>query len=312
MVLLKLIVIRHGYSCVNAGKEINDSAGKQYKWYPDPPLTALGIAACKAKQRITFEIINDTFPETSYKIGTSCLMRAQQSAYYTLLHTDGVADVDIENKYSIFPHIGEKYEGGTDNIPLSPEMQQKRLGFTRTVNDEQPSAIIKKPADYSDVKQFFDWVNSLSVADAAKFFHVTEGIYQAVIFTHKKFIADLLNLPAGTKVNNNDVLYAEIDTTLVKISNLEILLDRDTEIKDKSQDGCDIKMKYIRQSHPGVSPAIGDETLLTLGQFLELPFPEIPRKAVAIGGSRKRRAKKQNRKARLTRKSKYSLQKRRV
>lgn len=314
MVLLKACIVRHGYSCVNAGNDYAISiqgefpiykANKTYKWYQDPPLTAFGIGKCRARRKDTEDAIREKFPEGDYKIGTSCLIRAQQTAFYTLLE-------GTENKYSIIPHIGEEDEGAIDNIPLSSENQQKILGFSRTENDGQ-NKVAKKNL-YSDVPEFLNWINALSPEEAKQFFHVTPtGEYHAVIFTHKKFITDLLHLRKDPEVKNNEVIYAEIYTTSEK------LIKNDDDIDDKAKKsgvGCDLsleafrnipllgadyaKLKEFAESNPGKFP-------LLLEDFVKSPLPHYrtPFAAAASGGSRKRGSRRKSKARKSMRSRKY-------
>jgi hypothetical protein len=60
MVVVELILIRHGYACSNATKSIAKSISKNgelpQRLYQDPELTSDGIALCKARraETITF------------------------------------------------------------------------------------------------------------------------------------------------------------------------------------------------------------------------------------------------------------------
>ena len=306
--------MRHGVSCVNAGNEFAMAhpdkpykTNKTYKWYQDPPLTEFGIQKCKERRGASIAAINSKFPLGDYQIGTSCLIRAQQTAFYTLLEGTGV-------KYSIIPHIGEEDEGAIDNIPLSPENQQKILEFPRTENDGQNT--VEKKNLYSDVPEFYRWINALRKEEAEHFFHVTPaGDYHAVIFTHKKFIKDLLHLDKKENVNNNDIYYVELDTETQGIRNLEKLLSNE-ELKNTSGAGCDLTLEAflnIPLEEADKAKLLEfvienpDKFRLRLEDFVASPLPHYLTSfaAAARGGSRKRGSTRKSRARKFTRSRKY-------
>ena len=150
MVLVEFIFIRHGYSCSNAAKAIEpEDPNKKYKMYPDPELTTLGITYCRARRAATKFVIKRKFGD-SYKIGTSSLLRAQQSAFYTLL------EADSEAKYSIFPHIAESGKC-VENTPESRERQAARLGADAA---RRLAWDAREDADHSNPDKFWKWISN--------------------------------------------------------------------------------------------------------------------------------------------------------
>jgi bisphosphoglycerate-dependent phosphoglycerate mutase len=250
MVVVELILIRHGYACSNATKSIAKSISKNgelpQRLYQDPELTSDGIALCKARRAETIIEIDKYFPMHSYKIGTSSLIRTQQTAYYSLLE-------GVEEKYSIFPHIAEEGYWST-NIPLEREAQRAFLGpdiIGHVSEDHRGSADESNNSNYI---KFIMWIHTLG-AKADTLFHITpEGVYRAVIVTHGKIIRHMLKLE--NKVNNNELFYAKINTETQVISNVKQLLVYPKTVL-LSVEGC--RFKYQSEGYP-VAPAGGSRS----------------------------------------------------
>jgi len=118
MVLVELLLVRHGYSCANAWKKKQ----KALFWlYADPELTKEGIDLCEERRGVLESLLESHFPGHSYTVGTSSMIRTQQTAYHMLLKGTH------HKTYTIFPHIAEV---GFDvsNYPLPVERQRAILG----------------------------------------------------------------------------------------------------------------------------------------------------------------------------------------
>jgi broad specificity phosphatase PhoE len=204
--LLEILFVRHGYSCANA-HQYNHAA---FPLYSDPELTKNGINKCIERSNVLKEKIHMYFPDDKYKIGTSCMIRTQQTAYYMLME-------NTDLKYSIFPHIAEQGRG-YDNFPFAQEKQKEfinKLNPDITPRIEHDARGITDASHKSNWDMFLTWIHTMSDMERSKFFHKTEkGVYRAVVFTHGHFINHNLNLE---NVQNNDVIFTRIDAANKKI-----------------------------------------------------------------------------------------------
>jgi broad specificity phosphatase PhoE len=216
--LLKVLFVRHGHSCANAWK----AKGGAYSTYKDPELTKMGIELCRDRKPVLQDALETHFPGNSYKIGTSSLMRTQETAYYMLIE-------GTSKKYSIFPHIAE--DGmGANNYPFDPEIQKDKLaehlGVLRDSNRGTLSIIdrdFRGETDYahkSNWPMFLQWFTKLSETDREELFHKEEKegqtTYNAVIFTHGRFLRRNLGFDKKA-VQNNDIFFARIDASNQRI-----------------------------------------------------------------------------------------------
>ena len=199
--------VRHGYSCQNSWKTRDKAEGREGDnrlngYYPDPELTTEGIELCEARRKSLEGAIHAAFPDGSYKIGTSCLIRTQQTAYYMLLK-------DTDLKYSIFPHIAENADK-VSNYPLPlPEQKEFFPPISTHLHHDKRGSI--ESDTKSNWNMFLDWVASLGEKERNDFFYKTDdGAYRAVIFTHYEFIEHALG--EKLKPANNDVFLVNIDT----------------------------------------------------------------------------------------------------
>lgn len=195
--LLELILVRHGLSCANTWK-------KRFRGihllYSDPELTEHGIQLCEERRPVLREHLDHYFPNHSYKVAASSLMRTQQTAYHMLLkHTP--------LQMNIVPHIAEM--GFTpNNAPAPIAVQHERLdpAIVHHIAEDH-----RGKTDYynkSDWSKFLKWVYNLG-DKREQFFYKTEfGVYCGVVFTHGHFLRKVLNVP---KVENNDMFYVQVD-----------------------------------------------------------------------------------------------------
>lgn len=203
--LLEILFVRHGYSCANAWKKRRGL----YGFYSDPELTDEGIRLCRERKPDLMTAIANCFPENSYTIGTSCLMRTQETAYYMLMEGNDAL------KYSIFRHVAE--EGmGANNSPMDPELQkdalEKRIPRIRDriLRDFRGRTDLIHKSNWS---MFLEWIVDMANYDRNVLFHKTETadgkpVYRVVLFTHGNFMRH--NLGEDT-VNNNDFVFARIN-----------------------------------------------------------------------------------------------------
>lgn len=214
-----IIFVRHGVSCANAHNNVKPE-GDTSK-YRDPELTNYGIALSRERRKNLEALIADAFQhgEKPYKVAASCMIRAQETAYYQLLE-------GTTKTFKIFPHIGERWPKdpidspqGDDNIPLSVDEQKTRL------NRIEPKIVSKITADLrtsegalfhdpmtkrswyrSNFTSFCQWLAWQQTKESFRSlfgFSVEGGTARAVIFTHAGFID--FSFRKGSP-NNNDAL----------------------------------------------------------------------------------------------------------
>jgi broad specificity phosphatase PhoE len=197
--ILELIIVRHGLSCANTWKKRLRGI---HLLYADPELTEHGVELCEERGPILQEHINHYFPDNSYKVGTSTMIRTQQTAYHMLLK-------GTEQRMTILPHIAETGIT-TNNYPLPAEVQRDEMGPSVSHHIE---ADHRGKTDYfnkSDWNKFLNWVYHLG-DERERVFHKTDfGVYCGVIFTHGHFMRQVLKVP---KIENNDMFYVQVDVT---------------------------------------------------------------------------------------------------
>ena len=196
--IVELLLVRHGYSCANAWK-------RKYKGihlaYADPELTEEGKRLCEERKEALRAAIAESFPESSYIVATSAMIRTQQTAYHMLLQ-------GTQSKYTIFPHVGE--EGVTsNNFPLSAEKQASLLGPPGLDRPGGPSVrghLRKDLRGSTNLENKSNWPKFLA------WLQKHDGPSRIVLFTHGRFIRRALKLPSTQKPHNNDIYYVKVDT----------------------------------------------------------------------------------------------------
>jgi len=237
MVLLEIVFVRHGISCANAwGRK----GGKPYQSaYPDPELTEYGVGRSVEKGPLLASYVADKFPDGKYSIGASCMMRAQQTAHYMLAKTVG-------KPINIMPHIGELSNGilpGYCNFPLSPASQRKILGPEIVLGVDARGDVTGD--ELSNWPKFTKW----AATAGTPFFTPTvnsdgETVHRAVIVGHSLLFKEIF----GYTLNNNDVIFAKIDTgagegaRIVKQEQLSAWKDIPAD-KEADVTGCRIQSK---------------------------------------------------------------------
>jgi hypothetical protein len=235
MVLLEIVFVRHGISCANAwGRK----GGRSYQSaYPDPELTEYGVQRSVEKGPELQGFVATLFPDGKYSIGASCMMRAQQTAHYMLAKTVG-------KPINIMPHIGELSNGtlpGYCNFPLSPASQRKILDPEIVLGVDARGDVTGDKL--SNWPKFTEW----AATAGEPFFTPTvnsvgETVHRAVIVGHSLLFKDIF----GYTLNNNDVIYAKIDTgagaRIVEQAQLSAWKDIPAD-KESDVTGCRIQTK---------------------------------------------------------------------
>jgi len=196
--IVELLLVRHGYSCANAWK-------KKYKGiqlaYADPELTENGKRLCEERREALESAIAEYFPESSYIVATSAMIRTQQTAYHMLIK-------GTDTKYTIFPHVAE--EGLTsNNFPLPAEKQALILGPPRLDRPGGPSV---RGHLHKDLRGSTNLENKSHWPKFLAWLEKHGGPSRIVLFTHGRFIRTALKIPSSNKPHNNDIYYVKVDT----------------------------------------------------------------------------------------------------
>ena len=234
MVVLDVLFVRHGLSCANVWSSLFKPTAMMYA---DPELTRYGIDLCVERKPALEAAIRAKFGDEHYSIGSSCMIRAQMTAYHQLAS-------DKSKPIHILPHIaelGNTYSG----TPLPATQQAPILG---------PAIVAKLGTDVrGDVSNkaksnwplFLDWVNGLG-EEISSFFtpvdHEGERVYRAVLFSHSHFLEKVF----GIFPQNNDVIHAKVDTASKAILSATPMTSfpRITDPRGQSLDGCRFQTSY--------------------------------------------------------------------
>jgi hypothetical protein len=252
MATYEIIFVRHGYSCANATHAAIDH-GRSTR-YRDPELTAYGSNASLIRGADLRLAIRNVFGDSPYGIGSSCMIRAQQTAFLMLLR------VMPGQGMHILPHIGEGGGGAAqqdDNTPLAPAAQRGIIPdvASRIDKDERNSsgAARHTPDDrasggdhYSNFVEFVQWIQrTAGEGGIGPFFPrrpadpAGTATRRAVLFTHRGFLNRFFGIP---NINNNDFFLVRfnIDTVLTGVAPIVTRLSNygQDDILDKSLDGC--------------------------------------------------------------------------
>jgi broad specificity phosphatase PhoE len=202
-----IIFVRHGYSCAN---KINDKIPGTHWIYSDPELTNSGIEKSVSLGYDLLTKIKGAWKNKPYTIGSSQMIRAQETAYYMLSKPTGLP-------IHIMPHIGEP--GYTrDNYSLPLEKQRKMI------EDRNPDILDHIGDDAREIqtlkgKSNWDLFIRWAVKNTDMFALGEDGYYRAVIFTHSIFLKKVF--PRKEKVKNNDAIHALINDVLEKPKEIE-------------------------------------------------------------------------------------------
>ena len=227
MVRLEILFVRHGLSCANAW-------GHRSKLlellYPDPELTRYGIRRSIEKGTNLNVFADRFFPDGRYAIGASCMIRAQQTAYHMLAQR-------TKKPIHVIPHIGERMPA-ICNVPLPPEEQRSILGADVAAAlgvDARGDVGYTARADWD---KFLTWADTLPIDSPFFTRAVTvhrEPVLRAVIVTHSLYLQHVFH----EMLNNNDVLYAKIDTSTKTILEQRRLTDFNDLTDEKTEvEGC--------------------------------------------------------------------------
>jgi len=188
--IFNLIFIRHGY---------------RDEHLIDPGLSKKGIEKSKNLSYKLIKKIKEFWKDQPYVIGSSNMIRTQETAYYMLAEK-------IEKPINIFPHIGEKGIS-IDNIGLGKVRQYE------IISNQNPKIIelLDKGVDKRDRQNilnkscwntFIEWaVKNLDLFECG-----SDGVYRAVIFTHSDFLRSVFKLPEDQRGDNNSLFHIVFNT----------------------------------------------------------------------------------------------------
>lgn len=191
---------------------------------------------CRARKFDLLRAIKTKFGANPYKVSSSPMIRAQQTAYYMLLE-------NTDKRLNIVPHIGEyTAPPQDDNVPLPPADQVAYLGpdiVGKYENDERGSrgALAHTPSDKmnpsaqtyrSTYESFVTWIQLLQDArHVGNFFPRNpaepasdSSIRRAVLFTHSGFLYRAF----GIRTQNNDIIYVTLNPSSDEIFTETVLL----------------------------------------------------------------------------------------
>jgi len=273
MVRLEILFVRHGLSCANAW-------GHRSKLlellYPDPELTRYGIRRSIEKGANLKVFADRFFPDERYTIGASCMIRAQQTAYHMLAQR-------TRKPIHVLPHIGERMPA-ICNVPLTREEQRPILGddvATALGVDARGDVGYTARANWD---QFLTWADTLPIDSPFFTRAVTvhrEPVLRAVIVTHSLYLQHVFQ----EMLNNNDVLYAKIDTATKTILEQRRLTDFNDLTDEKTEvEGCRFPTT-ASLLHQGASTLASDA-----GSLVSSAVGGVERRLRGLFGGRSRRA----------------------
>jgi broad specificity phosphatase PhoE len=285
--LFEFIFVRHGESCANAIQRLGGLEGLKHKYYSDPELTQKGVQSSEVKSPFLLQILFEKVPR-NFSIGSSALLRAQETAYFML-------GKQTDKPINVFPHLGEimltpfQVFGkrrllptvSNDNLPFSSEEQT--LYFSQYKNPPFLKGVDLRETPYDpNLQKFMKW----AVAHPEEF-PEENGIRRVVLFTHSNLLStqfsretclnkEELN-PEG-RLGNNDFL--------VTIYNPEnISLEKKSFLHPEAVFPF---WRYYNTQDLNVTPLCGKEPSRCKRMAIPLNIP-VTQPCISTGGKRKTR-----------------------
>lgn len=218
--IFEFIFVRHGESCANAiqkraGNTVFQKGTLLHKFYRDPELTEKGVNLSTKRH----ELLRDTliqkpgpFDDEMYSIGSSALLRAQETAFHMLAKQTG-------KPVNVFPHLGEIMLLGPIKIPAKsddnlPNDEKDQMAYL-TAQYRDPIFVkgedLREAPYNPSLQRFFEW----AIKHPEQFPEVN-GVRRAILYTHSNLLkskfpfATCVNPPMkplpGGKLGNNDFL----------------------------------------------------------------------------------------------------------
>jgi hypothetical protein len=226
--ILDIIFIRHAQSCANIWKTKSKIRQITYK---DPEITEAGIETSKRLSSVLKLKIKHLWKNNPYTVGSSQMIRAQETAYY----------MTRAKSINIIPHIGETGLS-LDNFAFSKEKQRE------IISKRNPNVIrsLDKGCDFREAQtineksnwlKFLNWV----IKNPKCFAKGSDNVYRGIVFTHSHFLQNSFKLSKSDKIKNNNGIHAIINTDYIvpNESNYRLLSIGDTD-NSNGPDKCRI------------------------------------------------------------------------
>jgi hypothetical protein len=200
--IFEFIFVRHGESCANAIQKLGGTEGIKHKNYRDPELTQKGVEASEAKYSRLKGVLDSV--KRDFTIGSSPLLRAQETAYFMLGKQTG-------KEINVYPFLGEimltpfkigekrrRIPGvSADNNPLS-SIEQK--SFLNKYQDPpfRKGEDLREPDYNPNFEKFLSWITLHK-----DLFPEVEGVRRIVIFTHSNLL--ITGFPYKTCLNKKEL-----------------------------------------------------------------------------------------------------------
>jgi hypothetical protein len=205
--ILDIIFVRHGLSCANTLAKVKYG---MHLLYQDPELANSGVEMSQSLSANLIKNIQTRWSNEPYTVGSSQMIRAQETAYYMIAST-------LNKPINIFPHVGES-GFSSDNYSMPVDKQ-------RSILSKRGSNILKlldQGKDGREEQTFWEKANfskfiSWATENPDYFSIGSDGSYRAVIFSHSHFLSNAFNMK--TVLNNNDALHTIIDTSKKPLPN---------------------------------------------------------------------------------------------
>jgi hypothetical protein len=224
--ILDIVFVRHALSCANVWA--NKLYGAQM-FYRDPELTLAGISTSKDLSSLLIKKITDLWGEMPYSVGSSSMIRAQQTAYHMLAST-------LEKPINVMAHIcetGVSLDNHAYDIDKQREiLEMKSPGIGKLLDAGLDGRMSHNIWNKSDFGKFLTWA-SLN----PEYFELgSDGHYRAVIFTHSHFLLKAFNM--DKILNNNNAVHTVIDTDNKGVINYHIWNMNNVNLSEVCPNDC--------------------------------------------------------------------------
>lgn len=217
---INLIVVRHGLSCANAaglyGSELSARDGSADETL-DPVLTHLGIAMSANEARVGLaRLIAATFGSHDYSILSSALLRAQETAWYSLGKPSGKSVNIVPFVAEVPPDAGPRHRNAQREILAQRNaavLKSSGLDFRIpcSATDASPCDNVNDGTSHgSSFSSFLSWLAEEPSRGSRWLVSGSDGILRGVLFTHGQFMAESFGVGADDFVSNNFAIGATL------------------------------------------------------------------------------------------------------
>ena len=207
---LNVVFVRHGLSCANVMQRLNVHFRPTSLLYSDPELSNEGRLRCENLQSDFKKLIDKLFPHNNYILGSSTLLRAQETAY-RMTKT-------LSKPIAIMPFVAEK--GMAKDVTPKPRNEQIKSiekHIDPKMIDRFPSYIdfhgyVDLKKDKSDPVLFMKWLQYLWVTAKQQNIVIPKNF---IIFTHSRTMASIEQ--SWDIIHNNGAMLSKIYLNDLKI-----------------------------------------------------------------------------------------------